>query len=70
MKPRRFLLISALAAGWLAASCSTTRVLGDGQYQLVRNEVKVLNDKKFDTGLLEPYIKQKPKMSPSMYVYN
>lgn len=59
-----------------AISCSTTRVLQEGQYRLADNNIKVTNDKKFNTGTLTPYIKQKPNPSvifgwnPFLSVYN
>ena len=59
-----------------ALSCSTTRVLQEDQYRLAGNQIKVLNDKKFNTGSLTPYLKQKPNPSivfgwnPFLSVYN
>lgn len=59
-----------------AISCSTTRVLQEGQYRLADNNIKVTNDKKFNTSTLTPYIKQKPNPSvifgwnPFLSVYN
>lgn len=53
------------------ASCSTTRVLADGQYRLSENSIEVRNGEKFNTNQLVPYIKQKAKSwSPMMCVYN
>ena len=57
-------------------SCSTTRVLQEDQYRLADNDIKVLNDPKFNTGSLTPYLKQKPNPSivfgwnPFLSVYN
>lgn len=63
-----FLLVCVLL---LAASCSTTRVLADGEYRLARNKIEVLNDKSFNTNELKPYLKQSAKgWSPSMCIYN
>ena len=42
---RLFLIASVLLA---AVSCSTTRVLQDGEYRLAKNTVNVVNDKKFN----------------------
>lgn len=54
-----------------AASCSTTRVLADGEYRLAGNKIEVLNDKSFNTNELKPYLKQSAKgWSPSMCIYN
>ena len=52
------LAVAALLS--VAGSCSTTRVLQDGEYRLAKTEVHVSNDKKFNTGKIDPYIKQKP----------
>ena len=60
----------------MMASCSTTRVLQDGEYRLARNRINVTNDKKFNTGTLDPYLKQKPNSyfifgwNPFLNVYN
>ncbi len=69
-KSRLILLISAFLTGWMAVSCSTTRVLEDGQYRLVRNEINVYNDKDFNPKQLEPYIKQKPNRGLALAIYN
>ena len=59
-----------------ALSCSTTRVLQEDEYRLSNNRIQVLNDKKFNTGSLTPYLKQKPNPSlffgwnPFLSVYN
>ena len=44
-----------------ALSCSTTRVLQDGQYRLAKNKITVSNDKTFNTGSLDAYLKQKQR---------
>ena len=68
-------IISILAAV-LAVSCSTTRVLQDGEFRLAKNNVSVTNDKTFNTGQIEPYLKQKPNSyfmfgwNPFLNVYN
>ena len=69
---KRFVNISAaLSVVLLAASCSTTRVLAPGQYRLVRNEITVEGDSKFNTSSVQPFIKQKPApWNPMLYVYN
>lgn len=59
-----------------AISCSTTRVLQDGEYRLAKNKVTVTNSKAFNAGSLDPYLKQKPNSyfllgwNPFLYVYN
>ena len=69
-KSERFLVLAILLIGCLAASCSTTRVLGDGQYRLVKNTVKILEDKDFNPNQLEPYIKQRPNRGLAIAGYN
>ena len=59
-----------------AFSCSTTRVLQDGDYRLARNKITITNDSEFNSNTLEPYLKQKPNpaiilgWNPFLYVYN
>lgn len=66
----------ATALSFFAQSCSTTRVLQDGEYRLAKNEVLIENDKRFSTNKVEPYIKQKPNSNlifgwnPFLNVYN
>ena len=69
-------LFTALAAVLvLAVSCSTTRVLSEGEYMLSKNSIEVTNSKKFDPSSLNQYIKQQPNSTlfgwnPLMSVYN
>ena len=69
-------ILAAAILALAASSCSTTRVLQDDQYRLTDNDIKVVNDKKFNTGSLTPYLKQKPNPSilfgwnPFLSVYN
>ena len=64
------------AAFFAALSCSTTRVLGDGEYRLEKNKVEVLNGSGFNTREIQPYIKQHANPSfifgwnPLLNVYN
>ena len=57
-------------------SCSTTRVLQNGEFRLARNHVSVTNGNDFNTSQIEPYIKQKPNSyfifgwNPFLNVYN
>ena len=68
---RGFHILFFAAALIAAVSCSTTRVLQDGEFRLARNKIEVRNDKDFSTSQLEPYLKQKPNgWSPFLYVYN
>ena len=68
-------LISVFAAAVTLVSCSTTRVLQDGEYRLQKNTVEVTNDRKFNARGIEPYIKQKPNSTffgwnPFLSLYN
>lgn len=52
-------------------SCSTVKVLQEDQRRLTSNKISVLNDKKFNSSQLNPYLKQKSGgWSPFLYVYN
>lgn len=68
-------VISVFAA-FVFCSCSTTRVLQDGEFRLAGNSLSVTNDDSFSTSALEPYIKQKPNSyfifgwNPFLNVYN
>lgn len=75
---RLITLISAavLAAAGIAVSCSTTRVLADGEYRLAKNKIVVDNDKKFNGRSLMPYLGQQANSyfvfgwNPFLNVYN
>ena len=56
----------------ILSSCSTTRVLKEDQYRLERNRIEITNDKKFNPGQLNKYLKQNESLgwSPFLYVYN
>ncbi len=60
----------------LVCSCSTTRVLEDGQYRLAKNSVEITNDKKFNPKEIEKYIQQKSNSyilfgwNPFLNIYN
>ena len=72
----RIAAILLLCAGAFFSSCSTTRVLQDGEYRLADNEIVVTNDRHFDTKSIEPYLKQQPNSyfifgwNPFLNVYN
>ena len=76
MKNRPYRQFTALMAALvLAASCSTTRVLSEGEYRLSSNRVEVTNSKRFDSGELTQYIKQQPNSTilgwnPLLSIYN
>ena len=74
MPPYR-LLPAILAMLVLAVSCSTTRVIPEGEYRLARNGIEVTNSKKFDPSSLNQYIKQQPNSTlfgwnPFLSMYN
>ncbi len=74
MHPYR-LLPALLAVLMLAVSCSTTRVIPEGEYRLAKNSIEITNSKKFDPSSLNQYIKQQPNSSlfgwnPFMSIYN
>ena len=68
--------VIAAVSVFLLWSCSTTRVLQDGQFRLAGNEISVTNDNTFNTNQIEPYIKQRPNSyfifgwNPFLNVYN
>lgn len=75
MYRRSRIFFSLILAAVLAAGCSTTRVLGEDEYQLARNSIKV--DKAgVDASELNSYVRQKPNSSflfgwnPSVAIYN
>lgn len=71
---KRILFLSAFCA--LLISCSTTRVLQDGQYRLEENTVTITDDPFFNTGEVSNYIRQNDVsggilgFNPFLYVYN
>lgn len=64
--------ILLIAVMILTVSCSTTRVLQDGEYRLTKNKIEISNDKEFNPGQLNKYLKQNDGLawSPFMVVYN
>ncbi len=65
-------IIILVLIGMVAASCSTTRVLQDGEYRLTKNKIHIENDKDFNPNQLNNYLKQNEGLgwSPFLYVYN
>lgn len=67
-----------IAAVFIAAfySCSTTKVLQEGESRLASNNIVVTNNKKFNANKIEQYISQKPNSyvifgwNPFLNVYN
>ena len=75
MKGFRSLIALLLAAA--VCSCSTTRVLEQGQYRLARNEIKIVGgDGKLNSSQLSPYVRQQPNSyfifgwNPFLHIYN
>ena len=63
-------VITALLTGLLLVSCGATRSLQDGEYLLKKNKILV-NDKKFNSGKLSSYVRQKAnKMTVAQGIYN
>ena len=71
---RKSLLLAAICI--LSFSCSTTRVLEDGQYRLEENTVTVSGDPEFNSSEISNYIRQGDEsggllgFNPFIYVYN
>ena len=69
-------IVMIFAAILAALSCSTTRVLQDGDYRLAKNKITITNDEDFNPSTLDAYLKQKPNSyfllgwNPFLYVYN
>ena len=69
-------LLPLLAVVLALSSCSTTRVLKDGEFSLAGAKVTVTNDKEFKESGLTPYIQQRPNSNflfgwnPFVSVYN
>lgn len=63
--------IFIFAISLMALSCSTTRVLQEGEYRLTRNSIEVTNDEDFNTNQLVPYLQQRvDAWNPGIYIYN
>ena len=75
MKGSHYILILFVAVIGLA-SCSTTRVLQDGEYRLAKNKIKADKTKEFNVNQLAPYLKQQPNTyfifgwNPFLNLYN
>lgn len=60
----------------LQISCSTTRVMEEGQYRLASNKVEIKGDDKLRVSEIESYVKQKPNSyiifgwNPFLNIYN
>ncbi|MBR6002433.1 MAG: hypothetical protein IK045_06185 [Bacteroidales bacterium] len=67
--------VSLLLSILFLYSCSTTKVLHDGEYRLAKNTIKV-DDKKFNANSLNAYVRQKPNTyfifgwNPFLNIYN
>jgi len=64
-------LTAILAAALIAASCSTTRVLEDGQYRLTSSTVTVDGPFRYTQDEISPYVRQSGQnWNPFICVYN
>ena len=69
-------IVIALCTALAVFSCSTTKVLQDGEYRLAKNTIKVTNSKDFNATSLMSYVKQKANSAfifnwdPSLSIYN
>ena len=78
MVPKTFVRLFSAVLLMVAAlsSCSTTRVLEEGQFRLAKNEVKIKGDKNLSAGSVSNYIQQKANSyiifgwSPFLNLYN
>ena len=71
---RRYLYI--LAAMLLVTSCSTTKLLSEGQFRLAENEIAIESSDKLSSSEFTPYLKQQANTSlifgwnPALNIYN
>ena len=68
-KLKYFLLLLAVAP-LAVSSCSSTKVLADGEYRLASTKVKTEGDLSIGDTKVESYIRQKAGWNPMVYVYN
>lgn len=74
-KPKHCFLISLISIA-CSVSCSTTRVLPEGDYRLAKTSIEVKNSDQFNTSSLHQYIKQSPNSyfilgwNPFLNIYN
>ncbi len=71
MKTRKLLIFLGLFL-IIFTSCSTTRVLEEGEFRLKQNQIEITNDKSFKASQLNKYLKQNRGLgwSPLMNIYN
>jgi len=77
MKRLFFIVLSVvLFILFLAVSCSTVKVIPDGEYRLRKNKITVANSTKIKEAELLPYVRQKPNSeflfgwNPFLSIYN
>ena len=69
-------LILYMLCAAIAVSCSTTRMIPEGESRLKANKITVENSRSYPASELQPYIKQKPNSSfifgwnPFLNIYN
>lgn len=79
MKGVKYLRISLLHLSFFLfflTSCSTTKLIPEGESRLKRNKIEILNDSDYPKSSIEPYIRQKPNSyfifgwNPFLNIYN
>ena len=69
-------VITAMLVALSFLSCSTTRVLQEGEFRLAKNKIIITNDKDFNPNNLNDYLQQKPNSyfifgwNPFLNIYN
>ena len=71
MQRLSYVIVCSIALIFAASSCSTTKVLSEGQQSLAGTSIIVENGKSFDTSELGSYLKQSGiSWRPSLCIYN
>lgn len=70
------LILGGTLAGFLLLSCSTTRLVPEGEYRLASNKIEVVGEEKVPSGELTPYLRQQSNKyfifgwNPFLNIYN
>ncbi|MDT3356948.1 MAG: BamA/TamA family outer membrane protein [Bacteroidota bacterium] len=70
MTKLKYCLLILAVAPLAVSSCSSTKVLADGEYRLASTKVKTEGDLSVGDTKVESYIRQKAGWNPMVYVYN
>ncbi len=70
MTKLKYCLLLLAVAPLAVSSCSSTKVLADGEYRLASTKVKTEGDLSVGDTKVESYIRQKAGWNPMVYVYN